>query len=220
MLGYKAAALSMAISRRKLHISTDKLIDITNTDNHAWIVKALARQGREIPDDISALFRATPLTVNGKSETKSDHEGGTEPTPDDNGGGKGKPQSADAQRHEHFKAVKMQADAEAARLRTAELRGELIKVNPFGKFLVGLVSAERTQVINSVPNISQHVLSEIKNALDLGKSDSEVMRIISEIWIGEIEAIYKNIKKDLRSRIEHSKKGTRQQAQEEMENEG
>lgn len=64
MLGYTEAGVSLAVSRGKLIRRPDGYIDLKVEKNYTWLCNALSKQGREMPQEISALFKATPITEN------------------------------------------------------------------------------------------------------------------------------------------------------------
>ena len=68
LLKKPAGTISMAVARGKLNKTLDNRIDLDDATNHAWITKRLAKQGCEIPQEISTLFEATPITENEKSK--------------------------------------------------------------------------------------------------------------------------------------------------------
>jgi hypothetical protein len=63
--------------------------------------------------------------------------------------------------------------ADISKIKVSEMRRELIRVNPFGRMLFNIKAAERTQVLNAIPNIAQHIVDEIKSALKENIPDFE-----------------------------------------------
>lgn len=64
MLGYTEAGISLAVSRGKLIRREDGYIDLKVEMNYNWLCNAISKQGREMPQEISALFKAPPITEN------------------------------------------------------------------------------------------------------------------------------------------------------------
>jgi len=216
VLGYKPAAVSVAVKRGKLNKAQDGTIDITNSKNKQWITEALLKNNRIVPDDLTRLFEGVRLITETEKEQPQ-----TLPL---NEGPASVNQSVllcdpelqkSTNDYKRFQANKMKYDAEAARTRALELRGQLVSINPFGKFLMGLIAASREQVLNSIPNIAQLVLDEIKSGLDLNKTDSEMLLSLNDVWTTEIEKIFMAMDTDIKTRIQHAKRKTKEQVLEE-----
>lgn len=72
MLGYTEAGVSLAVKRKKIKRREDGLIDLAVEVNYQWMCSALSRQGREIPQEISALFKGyASITDNNKQENNT-----------------------------------------------------------------------------------------------------------------------------------------------------
>ena len=56
MLGYSESGVSLAVKRNRIERREDGLIDLSVKLNYQWLCTALSKQGREIPQEISALF--------------------------------------------------------------------------------------------------------------------------------------------------------------------
>ena len=72
MLGYSESGVSLAVKRNKIKRREDGLIDLAVEGNYLWMCSALSRQGREIPQEISALFKGIRLITdndNNKNQT-------------------------------------------------------------------------------------------------------------------------------------------------------
>lgn len=211
------AAITMAVTRGKLNKTLDGLIDLDDSINHAWIIKRLTKQGCEIPQKISALFKATPLTEDGKSDKKNN---GGQQAPAE--GGDRLPESAEdnAERErqaaakqisrnqliiESSKAREAKSRAAISEMKEAHMRRELIQINPFARFLFNIRSAERSRILNAVPNIAQLVMDEIKSALNENKSDTEILMQIKKTWQGELSIIYEAADRELKSKIRQAR---------------
>lgn len=227
LLKKPAGTISMAVARGKLNKTLDNRIDLDDATNHAWICKRLAKQGCEIPQEISALFQATPITENEKS--KGNVEAIKPPASAAKGGGAASvpvppdgaevapvevdPTEAKAARDvitnarvkENALTESAVAKAEQEKIKAAEARKELIRINPFGRLLFNVKSAERTQVSNAIPNIAQLTLDDIKSALNDKKSDTEIIMQMQERWKIELNKIYVAIDRELKSKIRQAK---------------
>lgn len=236
VLGYSSAAITLAVKRDKLNKAVGNMIDLDDLKNRAWITKRLIKQGCEIPQDINFLFLATPITENEKSNSKINGNNEPVPPPirapeaspappqaadvapestNENAlGAMSEAELRELQRHvsktqrtlEQARADKAVADASSAQTKAANLRRSLIEVNPLARLLFGIVSAQRTQVNNLLPNLAQNMLDEIKNALAEEKPTSEILMMIRELWNKDLSKIYKAIDKELKYRIRKAKK--------------
>lgn len=79
MLGMTPSSITMAVGRDSLNKTVAGLIDTDDLKNRDWITRRLAKQGREIPQDFCALFKATPVTENEKSESNNSSNKTPEP---------------------------------------------------------------------------------------------------------------------------------------------
>ena len=236
VLGYSPAAITLAVKRDSLNKTVDKQIDLDDLKNRAWITKKLISQGCEIPQDFYSIFKATPITENEKSDSKNNGNNEPDtppvsaqpapPAPPEHGedepgetsqnalGAMSEIELRELQKHVsetartlgQAKADKAVADASAALTKAANLRRSLIEVNPLARLLFGIVSAQRTQVNNLLPNLAQNMLDEIKNALAEDKPTSEILMMIRELWNKDLSKIYKSIDKELKYRIRKAKK--------------
>jgi len=220
VLGYKPAAVSVAVKRGKLNKGTDGLIDLTDAKNKRWVADALLKNNRVVPDDLTRLFEGVRLITETEKE-QSEILPLDNAAPDTSNNPSAPLPQVDPELAknknalERFRAEKMKYDAEASKTKALEARGQLVSINPFGKFIMGLVGASREQVLNAIPNISQLILDEIKSGLDLNKTDSELLLNMNDTWTTEIEKIFMTIDTDVKTKIQHAKRKTREQVLEE-----
>jgi phage terminase Nu1 subunit (DNA packaging protein) len=216
------AAISLAASRGKLNKTLDGLIDLDDAINHNWIVKRLSKlpnykqQGCEIPQKISALFEATPLTANEKSKGNAEATPPPAPTAPDAAVSAPEPDEverdraarliADTQRTlDKAKAEEAKAKAEIAQIKAANMRRELIQINPFARLLFNILAAVRTKILSAVPNIAQRMLDEIKSALTDEKTDTEILMLIKDIWHDELAKIFTEGDKEMKNKVRQAK---------------
>lgn len=103
------------------------------------------------------------------------------------------------------KLADAQAKASISEINAAEKRRKLIKINPFGRMLFNIKSAERSQVLNAIPNIAQLILDEIKSALNDSTHDAETLMTIQKLWKSEISKIYKATDRELSAKLRQAK---------------
>ena len=227
LLNIPAGTISMALKRGSLNKTLDGRIDLDDVINHAWICKRLlklpqyAQQGCEIPQDISALFKATPITENEKNKNKNGvikappepleippDESDT-PAPDDPAAAarnKNAIEMTETQRtKDKANAELAVAKAELEKVKVAEARRELIKIKPYARLLFNIVSASRIQIDNAIPNAAQKLLDDIKSALKDNKTDTEIIMMIQDAWRAELNPIYISIDRELKSKIRQAK---------------
>jgi hypothetical protein len=215
----------MAVKRGSLNKTLAGLIDLDDAVNHAWFLKRLIKQckkqGCEVPE-FSTLFEATPITDiknnatqnnnNNSHKTKQFELDSEEKTPDEIAqAAASKEITATQRRFDNAKASDFENKAEISNLKLLELKRELIQINPLARLLFYILSAQRTQEINMMSNLSQIVLDDIKTALinDLPKekklTDAEIRVNIQDRWLKEHSKIYKNIDSELKNKIRQMK---------------
>ena len=239
VLGISSSRISMAVGRGSVNKTVSGLIDIEDLQNHKWIILQLHKTAKknkqpcEVPDDLKILFKATPITENGKSEPVKNQI-----IPENNNDNIGDditledPDESDEQKR--FQDSINRDTIEQSRLKTltmthkeadAKLDYQIksashIEINPFGKLIFDSVAACRVQILNSIPNTSQAAVNEIKNLLDYENivrqipdfdfkgvvSDPEIALKLGVMWTSELEKVFDRIDTDIKARIRQARK--------------
>ena len=218
VLGLTPAAITMALKRGSLNKTLDGLIDLEDRVNYNWIYIRLTKQGCEIPQKISTLFQATPITESEKGAENNNNLPAAQLAPEtiDNCSPVIGPQEIEKSRaakeitetqRKKDRSLSDKAFEQAAqeKIKTALMRRELIKINPFGRLLFNIKAAERTQILSAIPNISQQILDNIKSALTENKSDTEILFKLQADWQAALEKIFEAIDRELKNKIRQAK---------------
>lgn len=248
MLEYTEAGVSLAVSRKKITRTPEGFIDLKLKVNYQWMCTALAKQGREIPQEISALFDGLrPITESDKQKNltnktltnkKQDEAGKADEgrLPESGAGGEDNNPPADLENDElktlseneqneisnvirksehdykYWRAKEKKEGFISAQITNLEKRGELIKINPLGRFLEAIIEGSRNGILNSLTSLVTMSLNNMQNSLldvdEDGKRKIENSQIIleeTERWRKEFEKIFTNTDRDLISRIRQMK---------------
>ena len=68
MLDYTEGGVSLAVKRNKITRTPEGYIDLSIGKNYDWVCDCLAKQGRDITQDIKFLSGLRPITENGKQK--------------------------------------------------------------------------------------------------------------------------------------------------------
>ena len=215
VLGFTPGGISLAVKRGKLQADPKGFIDLSIENNYKWFCEACKKKGCEITQAKNALFKGLRLITDNNKSNEQAH-----PAHDDSQNVLkiedkinqeemkiiAKEIDKTDKDYKYFRAKKYEEDYENARIKNMELRGELIRINPFGKFLVGIVDSARSRLLNNIRTISQTIIDIVKSGVEDKRSDGEMILEIAEFLSKQIENIFKSCDDELKSRISQIKR--------------
>ena len=225
MLDYTEGGVSLAVKRNKITRTPDGYIDLSIGKNYDWVCDCLAKQGRDITQDKKFLSRLRPITENeiqeksapahaDKKQAQNVLQNGTDqgenhPALSPEQIQRSKNMSKSEEEIKHWRARNEKEKFEGSRITNLQKRGELIKINPYAKFLESILSGNRTQILNSIRTLSTGTVDIVKTSLGKEDLDAQIILKVADYWTEEIEKIYKSSDSDLKARIRQIKSDAR-----------